>query len=162
MRKSLFSLLGLIALWSLFYAGFKYFFWGTYEHTAFAPTLEEISGYVLIGSMVAYMVGGSLYSRFSERTMLFAALGVGAVSFLAASFLPAVFPGSFDASMVGLGFAYSLYVIGKNTLIGREIATSSLGSSSIGAFTTVVFIVFLIAGTIAGAKIGETASLLQV
>jgi MFS family permease len=58
---------------------------------------------------------------------------------------------------VGLGFAYSLYVIGKNTLIGREIATSKLGSSSIGAFTTIVFIVSLIAGTIVGSKIGETS-----
>jgi hypothetical protein len=92
MRKSLFSLLGLIALWSLFYAGFKYFFWGMYEDASFAPTLEAISGYVLVGSMIAYVVGGSLYSRFSERTMLFSALGVGAVSFLGAAYLPAVLP----------------------------------------------------------------------
>ena len=35
--------------------------------------------------------------------------------------------------MIGIGLAYSLYVIGKNTLIGREITTSSFGSSTIGA-----------------------------
>lgn len=54
--------------------------------------------------------------------------------------------------MIGLGFSYSLYVIGKNNLIGREIATSKLGSSTIGACTTIIFIVFLIVGTIVGAK----------
>ncbi len=64
--------------------------------------------------------------------------------------------------MIGIGLAYSLYVIGKNTLIGREIATSSLGSSTIGAFTTIIFIVFLIIGTIVGAKIGETDSLFMM
>lgn len=162
MRKSLFSLLGLIALWSLFYAGFKYFFWGMYEGSAFAPTLEQISGYVLVGSMIAYAVGGPMYARLSERFMLFLALGLGISFFLGAVFLPAISPYFFNVSMIGLGFSYSLYVIGKNTLIGREISTSDLGSSSIGAFTTVIFIVFLIAGTIIGAKIGETASLLTV
>jgi hypothetical protein len=64
--------------------------------------------------------------------------------------------------MSGLGLAYSLYVIGKNTLIGREISTSSLGSSAVGACTTIIFIVFLIIGTILGSKLGETPSLLQI
>ncbi len=56
MRRSLFSLLGLITLWSLFYAGVKYFFWGMYDGTSFTPTLESISGYVLVGSMIAYVI----------------------------------------------------------------------------------------------------------
>lgn len=74
MRRSLISLLLLIALWSLFYAGVKYFFWGVYDGTSFTPTLESISGYVLIGSMIAYLIGGILYARYSERLMLFVAL----------------------------------------------------------------------------------------
>ncbi len=91
--------------------------------------------------------------------MLFIALGVGVFFFLSAAFLPRIAPISFDISMAGLGLAYSLYVIGKNTLIGREISTSKIGSSAVGAFTTITFIVFLIIGTISGAKIGETPSL---
>jgi hypothetical protein len=47
-----------------------------YDGTSFTPTLESISGYVLIGSMVAYLIGGMLYARFSERTMLFVAIGL--------------------------------------------------------------------------------------
>lgn len=90
--------------------------------------------------------------------MLFIALGVGIFFFLSAAFLPRITPIFFDISMAGLGLAYSLYVIGKNTLIGREISTSNLGSSTVGAFTTITFIVFLIIGTISGAKIGETPS----
>lgn len=85
--------------------------------------------------------------------MLFVSVGVGVLAFFSAVFLPSVAPVFFDISMVGIGLAYSLYVIGKNTLIGREISTSKLGSSTIGAFTTVIFIVFLIVGTIVGAKI---------
>ena len=156
MRRSLFSLLGLIALWSLFYAGVKYFFWGVYASTSSPPTLEGISTYVLIGSMLAYVIWGPLYSRFSEKKMLFVALILGIIFFLSASILPSIAPVFFDLSMVGIGLSYSLYVIGKNTLIGREITTSKLGSSTIGAFTTVIFIVFLIIGTIVGASIWET------
>ena len=109
--------------------------------------------------MIAYIIGGPLYARYSERLMLFIALGVGIFFFLTAVTLPNIAPIFFDISMVGLGLAYSLYVIGKNTLIGREIATSELGSSTVGAFTTVTFIVFLIIGTITGAKMGETSTL---
>ncbi len=85
--------------------------------------------------------------------MLFVAIGVGIVAFFSAVLLPSISPVFFDISMIGIGLAYSLYVIGKNTLIGREISTSTLGSSTIGAFTTIIFIVFLIVGTIVGAKI---------
>lgn len=159
MRRSLFSLLALIALWSLFYAGFKYFFWWIYEDASFSPTLEWISGYVLIWSMIAYVVGWSLYARLSERFMLFFALTLGSIFFLSAVFLPLMSPWFFGISMVGLGFSYSLYVIGKNTLIGREISTSRLSSSAVGALSTVIFIVFLIAGTIIGSKIWETEGL---
>jgi MFS family permease len=155
MRKSLFSLLGLITFWSLFYAGVKYFFWGVYADDTFAPTLEGISGYVLLGSMIAYIIWGPLYARYSERSMLFVALWVGIISFLMAAVIPSILPRGFDLSMIGIGLAYSLYVIGKNTLIGREISTSNLGSSTIGAFTTVIFIVFLVFGTVIGSSLGE-------
>ncbi len=158
MRRSLISLLGLITFWSLFYAGVKYFFWGMYDGTSFTPTLESISGYVLIGSMIAYLIWGILYARFSERLMLFVSIGVGILAFFSAVFLPNIAPVFFNISMIGVGLAYSLYVIGKNTLIGREISTSSLESSTIGAFTTIIFIVFLIVGTIVGAKIWEIPS----
>ncbi len=159
MNRSLFSLLALIALWSLFYAGVKYFFWWVYADD-FAPTLEGISGYVLLGSMIAYIIGGPLYARYSERIMLFMALGIGMIFFIWALLLPSVSPVFFNISMAGIGLAYSLYVIGKNTLIGREIATSNLWSATIWAFTTVVFIVFLVLGTVIGSKIGETEGLL--
>lgn len=159
MRKSLFSLLGLITLWSLFYAGFKYFFWGIYADAVFAPTLERISGLVLIGSMCAYTVGGLLYARFSERTMLYGATVLWVIFFSISLFLPQIAPVFFEIGMIWLGFSYSLYVIGKNTLIGREMSTSTLSSAAIGAFTTVIFIVFLIVGTVLWAKIWETSTL---
>ncbi len=154
MRRSLFSLLGLITFWSLFYAGVKYYFLGLYAHD-FAPTLEGISGFVLIGSMIAYSIWGFLYARYSERIMLFIALGLGVASFLISVILPQISPLFFNIGMIGVGLAYSLYVIGKNTLIGREISTSELGSSTIGAYTTIVFIVFLVFWTVIGSKIGE-------
>lgn len=72
-----------------------------------------------------------------------------------AAVIPSIFPRGFNLSMIGIGLAYSLYVIGKNTLIGREISTSKLGSSTIGAFTTVIFIVFLVFGTVIGSSLGE-------
>ncbi len=159
MRKSLLSLLGLIAFWSLFYAGIKYYFWWVYEAPSFAPTLEQISGFVLLGSMIAYAIGGALYARYSERVMLLFSILIGVCFFIACAFLPLIHPLFFDISMVGIWLSYSLYVIGKNTLIGREISTSKLGSSAVGAYTTIVFIVFLIIGTIIGAKIWENSSL---
>lgn len=76
--------------------------------------------------------------------MLFIALGLGVASFLISVLLPQISPLFFNIGMIGVGLAYSLYVIGKNTLIGREILTSELGSSTIGAYTTIVFIVFLV------------------
>lgn len=154
MRPSLFSLLWLITFWSLFYAGIKYFFWWMYAHT-FTPTLEGISGFVLIGSMIAYSIGGPLYARYSERWMLFVAIWLWCISFLVAAFLPIVHPRFFDMAMVGVWLAYSLYVIGKNTLIGREISTSKLWSATVWAYTTIIFIVFLVFGTVIGSKLWE-------
>lgn len=159
MRRSLVSLLLLIAFWSLFYAGFKYFFWWVYEDSDFSPTLEWISWYVLLGSMIAYFIGWPLYARLSERFMLFFSITLAGIFFLWAVFLPAISSWFFSISMIWLGFSYSLYVIGKNTLIGREISTSSLSSSAVWALTTVVFIVFLIVGTIIWSKIWETQGL---
>jgi MFS family permease len=109
--------------------------------------------------MIAYLIGGILYARFSERIMLFIAVSVWILAFLSAVFLPSISPILFNISMIGIGLAYSLYVIGKNTLIGREIATSTFGSSTIWAFTTIIFIVFLIAGTIVGAMLWEKSDL---
>lgn len=94
--------------------------------------------------------------------MLFIALSIGITSFLIAAFLPAIHPQFFNMAMIGVGLAYSLYVIGKNTLIWREIATSKLGSSTIGAFTTIIFIVFLVFGTVIGSKIGEWEGTLMI
>jgi MFS family permease len=105
--------------------------------------------------MIAYTLWGPLYARYSERSMLFVALWLGIISFLMAGILPSIFPAWFDLSMIGIGLAYSLYVIGKNTLIGREISTSKLGSSTIWACTTIVFIVFLVFGTVIGSILGE-------
>lgn len=158
MRRSLISLLSLIALWSLYYLGIKYFFWSAYSDMALPPSLESISGFILIGSMLAYILGGPLYARFSERIMLFVSIIVGILFMLLGAFFPRDMMYLFDISMIGTGFAYSLYVIGKNTLIGREISTSPLGSATIGAFSTVILIVFFIIGSYLWSRIWETDS----
>ncbi len=64
------SLLVLIALWSIFYSGVKYFFWGVFSDASFHPTLEMIAGYILLGSSLAYVIGGPIYARFREKNIL--------------------------------------------------------------------------------------------
>lgn len=73
-HRTLIALTSFIAFWSLFYAGFKYFFWGYFESMDPAPTLEGMSGLVLLGSMIAYVVGGPLYARLGERRVLILSL----------------------------------------------------------------------------------------
>ncbi len=72
---------------------------------------------------------------------------IGILFLLLGAFFPRDMMYLFNISMIGTGFAYSLYVIGKNALIGREISTSTLGSATIGAFSTVALIVFFIIGS---------------
>lgn len=157
MRRSLFSLLCLVLIWSFFYAWSKYFFWWVYADTL-SPSLEHITAMVLIGSMIAYVIGWPLYAKFSEIIMLRFSLLFGIFSFWISAFLPKYIPFFLDTGLIGIWLSYSLYVIGKNTLIGREIHTSSLWSATVGAITTIIFIVFLIIGTVTGAKFGETLS----
>ncbi len=158
MHRSLVSLLGLIAIWSFYYLGIKYFFFSAYSWLTPTPSLESISGFILIGSMIAYITWGPLYARFSERIMLFVATIIGILFLLLGAFFPRDMMYLFNISMIGTGFAYSLYVIGKNALIGREISTSTLGSATIGAFSTVALIVFFIIGSYVWSRIWEIES----
>lgn len=81
------SLLVLIALWSIFYSGVKYFFWGVFADSGFHPTLEMIAGYILLGSSLAYVIGGPIYARFREKNILACSVFFGLMMLVLGFFL---------------------------------------------------------------------------
>lgn len=160
-KPSLFSLVWLIVVWSMFYAWVKYFFWGFYDWL-FSPSLEKISWSILLWSMIAYIVGSFLYRFYWEKKIFAWSICFWLFCFIGALFFPQFSTSTFYLACVGMWFSYSLYVIGKNIVIWREMVADKQNISLIGAITTVSFIISMILGTIVGAKIGEGISALLI
>ncbi|MBP9779938.1 hypothetical protein KBD33_04945 [Candidatus Gracilibacteria bacterium] len=156
------SLLILVSLWSFVYAAIKYFFWGVFSDTSFSPSLEMISGYELLGGVIAYIVGGTFYSSFRRSYVLFGVAIFAVLSFV----FGYMFGGSGElilaVTMIGSGFTYGMYVIAKNTLVSQEIHETKISDTIVGGLVTILFIALLIFGTIAGAKLGEIHHLHQI
>ena len=67
--RSFIILVTLVSLWCFFFAAFKFFFWSALA-LPYHPTLEHIASDLSLGSIFAYVIGGTVLEAFSKRMVV--------------------------------------------------------------------------------------------
>lgn len=152
--KTLYLFLFLVALWGMFFSSLKYFIWGSLNGTL-APSLEEISGYLSFWGIFAYLVGASFAKVFLKKYYL---ISLSLLTFIAI-LIAYIFGFNTNLwlafTLICLWFFYGLWSVVKNVLVALEIEKTGYKDTTVNAFSEIIFIVCLIAGTIGGNALFE-------
>lgn len=145
--KTLIYFLILTALWSILYAAIKYFLWWNLSNDI-DINLQTIAGFLSFWSIVSYLIGWAIAYTFLKKYVLFV------LSILAILVLTVAYWFHFnDTTTLGLffiviGFLYGLWSVIKNVLISIEIKKTWLQDTTVNALIWIIFIVFIIFGSI--------------
>ncbi|MCD5380334.1 hypothetical protein LR004_00245 [Candidatus Gracilibacteria bacterium] len=152
--KTFILLIILTALWSSIFSTIKYFIWGN-SGLSLSIDLQEISGYLSLGGALAYIIGGALAYTFLKRYLLFC------FSFFTLIFVTIAYLFPLDSKLglafivCGVGLFYGLWVVLRSILTSIEIQKTGLADTKVNGIISIVFIVFLIIGTIGGSLLFE-------
>ena len=137
----------LVALWGAFFSSFKYFLWWVLADWL-APNLQTISWYISFGWIFAYLIGWAFASVFLKKYYLFV-ISLLSFVFVLCSYI-FVINTSINLAIIltSIGFLYGLWTVVKNVLVAIEIQKTGLSDTIINAIAEIVFIIFLIWGTI--------------
>ena len=147
--------LGLIALWNGIIGAFKIFFYtalGTlYPMTGYlSPSLEGIAGYISLGSIIAYLIGGALVVMFPRKIILAASALVSTLLFGVLWYIHFTPPWIFFTTTVVIGFFYGLFSIIRNSLVFVEMRELGRSDTFVNGIAVIVFIIAVIAGSYIG------------
>ena len=147
--------LGLIALWNLFVGAFKIFFYTTlgtlYPMLGYPPpTLEAIAGYLSLGSIIAYIVGGAIVTMFPRRMVLASSAIVSLVLLVAIWHTHFAPPWVFFGVTAVIGFFYGIFSIIRNSLVFVEMHRLHRSDTFVNGIAVVVFIVAVLVGSYLG------------
>ena len=153
--STLYIFLVLVAIWAAFFSSIKFFLWGELSSTL-RPDLQTITGYLSFGSIFAYLIWWAFAATFLKKYYLFA---ISFLSFLFVTF--AYFVGFSSNIMLAvivmfLWFLYGLWSVVKNVIIAIEIKKTGISDTVINAIAGIVFVVFVIWGTLLGSVLFET------
>ncbi|PID87679.1 hypothetical protein CSB07_00305 [Candidatus Gracilibacteria bacterium] len=144
----------LTAIWSSLFSIIKYFIWG-YLQDSIAPDLQVLSGYLSLGGIFAYLLGGAITYTFLKKYLLFSLSFLTLLFVLLAYLVPIETNFGLAIIISSCGFFYGLWVVLRNILIAIEIKKTGMADTKVNAIISVIFIIFLIIGTITGSKIFE-------
>lgn len=147
--KNLFLMFFLIIAWSFLFALYKYFFWGIFVSETI--TLQYISGYLAIGTLVAYFVWGVIFEIFKENKFhllialssifILGGMYLSTISWLSPLHIITIWTLLF-------WFFYGLWGILKNILIANEIMQTGLWDTKVNGWANISFITAIIVGSI--------------
>ncbi len=116
-------------LWSVFMAMLKFFLWSYLKDINIS--LEEIMGYLSLGGMIAYLIGGSLAYIFPHKKMSVWILLIMMICLLIGHFLHYIPFRVFVLLMSMMGFVYGIWLIIKSMLLITEIYESQSSETTI-------------------------------
>lgn len=152
--KTFLIFLVLTAIWSAFFSSVKFFFWWDLQETL-KLDLQSIAWYLSFGWIFAYIVGGAAASTFLKKYYLFV------ISFLSLFFIVFSYIVWFSHEIVLalivilLGFLYGLWSVVKQVIVAIEIKKTGLPDTTINAIVGIIFVVFVIWGTLLGSVLFE-------
>ncbi|QQS58856.1 MFS transporter [Candidatus Peregrinibacteria bacterium] len=156
--RSFFLFLLLIFFWCTFFGGLKFLMTklasGNIQSSP-EELLEHIAAWISMGTIVAYLIGGSLANHFTKRTLLFfvsfATIGILLVEFFFGfSHLSVLLWG-----MAGIGLLYGIFAILRTIITYIEIVKTQLPDTTVNGIATITFILSAIIGSFLGNYLHE-------
>lgn len=144
----------LTAIWSSLFSTIKYFFWWNLQWEI-EVGLQVLSWYLSLWWILAYFLWWAIAYTFLKKYLLFAFSFLTLIFVLIAYFFP-LHSHLWVAFVVSsIWFFYWLWVVLRSILVSIEIKKTWMADTKVNAIVSIVFIVFLIIGTIAWSKIFE-------
>ncbi len=161
--KNLLLVFGLITIWSLFFALYKYFMWWIFKTDII--TLQYISGYLSIGTIGSFLIGWLLYELFKEKKYHFFISCASIVCLIIIFFLANK---NIDTTLlVGwitliLWFFYWLWWVLRNILIAWQIQETWFGDTKVNGIANIFFITSIIIWSIFWGLIAEKLNIIWI
>lgn len=141
--KTFLPFLSLISIWAFFFATIKFFLWGT-SGESLSIDLQSISGYLSMGSFIAFLVGGAIASTFLKKYLLMTLSSV-AIALLLTSYIAPIDSGiRLALTTMMIGMVYGLWNVTKSILLITEMEKTQMSETKITAIASGIFIISLI------------------
>jgi MFS family permease len=138
-----------VALWSFFFSAFQFFIWNLLQKNT-PILLSEISGYLSFWVSFAYLLWGALAFSFIKKHFI---IGITFLTLIYIIFIWFFVNSTFASTLFfigSVGFLYGLWTVLKNIITSIEIKKTGLGDTFVNGITNIVFIIFVITGSIFG------------
>ncbi|HMS91080.1 MAG TPA: hypothetical protein PKC87_02585, partial [Candidatus Absconditabacterales bacterium] len=113
-------------------------------------SLEEITGYLSLGGMFAYIVGSAIAYTFRKKNITIIA-GLIAIAGVGIGHIFDYYPFRvFVVLISSIGFAYSLRLIIKSIILSSEIQRSNGGEAKINASINIAILTGILLGSFLG------------
>ncbi len=154
-----------VALWTFFFSAFQFFVWNLLQKTT-PLLLAQISSYLSFWVSFAYLLWGALAFSFIKKHFL---IGVTLLTLLYILFIWFFLDSSYASTLFfigSIGFLYGLWTVLKNIITSIEIKKTWLGDTFVNGVINIVFIIFIITGSVFGnilyEKFGSQGSLFLI
>ncbi|MDD5770029.1 MAG: MFS transporter [Candidatus Gracilibacteria bacterium] len=132
--------------------------WGIFKTDVI--TLQYISGYLSLGTIGAFVIGGLLYEILKEKRyhlgiIIFTIIIFGSIYFTKNILKDYLF---IAIITILIGFFYGLWGVLRNILISTQIHETNLGDTKINGLANIFFITSIIIGSIVGGILAEKLS----
>jgi predicted MFS family arabinose efflux permease len=151
-----------VLLWSLAFGGIEYLL----KNFSLEPLqedstklLEDVVGFMSVGSMLAYALGGAISYMGQKRTMIVVAGVLSIVVLLLEQAVSWSFLSLLVASSVLLGFFYGMFAVVRSIMVSIEILKTGLRETVVNGVTNIAFTVGIIASIYAITRTYELSSM---
>lgn len=148
-HKNIIIIYLLIAIWSLFFAIYKYFIWGIFKNDV--VTLQYISWYLSIWTVFSFIIWWLFYEIFKEKLYHFLIIFFTIISLFSIFLINNSYTEKYilvGIITVIIWFFYWLWWVLRNILISNEIQETKIEETTINWLANIFFISSIIVGAI--------------
>lgn len=139
--KNLYLMIWLISIWSLFFALYKYFIWWIFKNDTI--TLQFLSWYLSIGTLLAFIVWWIFYELLKEKIYHFLVWLLTIITIISIFFIPWNYIVVWWITLLVWIF-YGLWTVLRWILVSNEIENSNLWDTKVNWLANIFFIVSII------------------
>jgi len=139
--KNLYLMIWLISIWSLFFAIYKYFIWWIFKNDTI--TLQFLSWYLSIGTLLAFIVWWIFYELLKEKIYHFLVWLLTIITIISIFFIPWNYIVVWWITLLVWIF-YGLWTVLRWILVSNEIESSNLWDTKVNWLANIFFIVSII------------------
>lgn len=139
--KNLYLMIWLISIWSLFFALYKYFIWWIFKNDTI--TLQFLSWYLSIGTLLAFIVWWIFYELLKEKIYHFLVWLLTIITIISIFFIPWNYIVIWWITLLVWIF-YGLWTVLRWILVSNEIESSNLWDTKVNWLANIFFIVSII------------------